>query len=208
MTFTGQPTGAVTSGPGLRPSEALQDPDAPGARPLLAPALGAREVFWAAAALIVPLLFVNAFDLPAWAPRYVVLPLLAGVGVTCLPPLLRRTQRRTVALAMAFGGWAAVATVTAPNSTVALWGRYPLGTGLVFVIALVGAWAGGACTRHRAAAHIERALIWGCVINAAVAVLQKVFDLSAFGLGTFAGRSPGCTAIRCTWLAFSPAGCG
>jgi O-antigen ligase len=180
---TGRAAGSLTPIPD-------NDDDGPNRR-LARGHLDGIESFWVGVALFLPLLFINAFALPAWAPRYAMLPVIAGVGLTGVPALLLRRPRRTAILAAAFGAWAALASGAAGNSTVALWGRYPLGTGLVFVLALIGAWAGGASLRAPARGQIERALLAACVVNASVAVVQKVVDLSAYGLATFEGRSAG-----------------
>jgi O-antigen ligase len=136
-------------------------------------------------------LFVTSFTLSSWAPRYVVLPLVAAGGLVVLPRVLGGHRRRPAWLATAFLGWALLATLAAPNRTIALWGRYSLGTGLLFVAALVGAWMLGAACRPSAAVLIERAILAACLVNAAVAFLQQLLDLSALGLGLYGGRAPG-----------------
>ena len=140
-----------------------------------------------------PLAFVTSFKLAAWTPKYLIVPLVAAAGVCVTPSVLRgrsrATARRPALLALLFAGWAALATLAAPDRNVALWGRYSTGTGLVFVLALVGAWMLGVSMRPAAAGLLERTLLAACVVSALVALVQQVTDLSSYGLALYQGRS-------------------
>jgi hypothetical protein len=160
---------------------------------------GLADAFAAGVAFFVPLLFVAGFKVPSWGARWLALPLLAAGGLGVLPRLWRwsaprRRARRAVLAASAFAVWVGASALFATDHTVAVWGRYPLGTGLVFFWAAVGAWAVGAAAAaggaHRTA-RIEGALLAACLINALIAVLEKLADLSAYNLGLFQGRAPG-----------------
>jgi O-antigen ligase len=157
------------------------------------PADGYRpaELLAAGTGFVLPVLFVTAFTLSAWGPRDAALPVVAAGGLSVVARVLTGPLRRPALLATSFLVWALVATAAAPNPTVAFWGRYSLGTGWVFVAALVGAWTLGAAARPGAASLIERAILAACLVNAAVAFLQQLFNLSALQLGLYQGRSPG-----------------
>ena len=151
----------------------------------------ANELAAGAVALLLPVVFVTSFKIVAWTPKYLALPLIAAGGACVVPAVLASAQRRAALLALTFGAWAGAATLAAPDHNVAFWGRYSIGTGLVFVLALVGAWMLGAALRPGAIGLIEQVLLVACLANAAVAVLQNSTDLSSFGLATYAGRSAG-----------------
>jgi len=151
----------------------------------------AAELAAAAAGLLPPLLFATSFKLVAWTPKYLALPLIAAAGFCMIPAVLRGAQRRVALLALAFGAWAGVATIAATDRNVAFWGRYSIGTGLLFVMALIGAWMLGAAMRPGATRLVERALLIACVVNAGVALVQQVVDLSSYGLAVYQGRSAG-----------------
>ena len=150
-----------------------------------------NELTAAAVALLLPLLFDPSFKYVAWAPRYVTMPLIFALGIILAPRLLSGPMRRPALLALAFLAWAGVATLTAPDMTVAFWGRYSLGTGWLFMGALVAAWMLGASVRPGAAALVERGIWVACVANASIALLQQVVDLSGLSLGLYGGRSAG-----------------
>ncbi|HWW53752.1 MAG TPA: O-antigen ligase family protein [Acidimicrobiales bacterium] len=151
----------------------------------------ATELAAGAVGLLLPVLFVTSFKIVAWTPKYLALPLIAAAGACVVPAVLARAQRRAALLALAFGAWAGLATLTAPDHNVAFWGRYSIGTGLVFVLALIGAWMLGAAMRPGTAGLIEQVLLVACLANAGVALLQQLTDLSSYGLALYAGRSAG-----------------
>jgi O-antigen ligase len=138
-------------------------------------------------ALVVPLASVPVVDLPTWALRWTLLPALAGLGL----PLLVMSRERAARWALAWLGWAALATALAPQPVLAFWGEYRVGTGLVFLAAVAGAWAIGARAGAGAARPVATALLVGCTVNAVVAIVAQLSDLTAFGVAPLGGRAVG-----------------
>lgn len=126
-----------------------------------------------------------------WSPRYALLAVEAAVGLPVLVALLRSDNRPAAAAALAFAAWALVAFAFSPSRTLAFWGSFLWGTGALFVLALVGSWAVGVAAGARGTFWVERGLLLGAGVNAAIAVLQMVADLSSFQLWKVDGRSSG-----------------
>jgi len=157
---------------------------------------------------------------PAFTARAVVLVIVAVVG---LAPLSRLAWRRDLAAlaALSFVTWAAVATVAA-GTPLAWTGRYNLGTGWVFVVAVASAWAIGRELPADARRSLEIGLLAGVALNVAVAVLQLWWAPDAAQLSLIDGRSTGLlgnavflgavsaigatVAAGSTWLGIVPAG--
>src|SRR3954451_7134066 len=104
---------------------------------------GARVVA-AATAFLLPVVFSTSLSAAAWAPRAGLLLVVAAFGLPRLVALVRSEARPPALAAAAFLVVAALATALAPQPTLALFGLYNWGTGLLFVGALVAAWALGA----------------------------------------------------------------
>jgi O-antigen ligase/polysaccharide polymerase Wzy-like membrane protein/tetratricopeptide repeat protein len=163
---------------------------APGAR-VTEPRRQPLALFAAGCAFVLPLLFLTFVAVPSWAPRHAVLALEAAVGLPALVLLLVRSDARGPALAAAaFGAWALVAAATSAEQTTAFWGLFAWGTGALFVLALVGSWAVG-LSAGGSAPRIETALVAAAVVNAAVAIVQTVADLSSYHLELVDGRATG-----------------
>jgi len=143
-----------------------------------------------------PVAAPTAVAAPSWSLRWALLPALAGIGI---PALLHQAGReadgrgleRPARWALAWCMWATVATLLAPRPSFALWGEYRVGTGLVFALALAGAWAIGARGGRTGARWIANSILAGCVVNALLAVAEQLVDLSAFGVSPYQGRSAG-----------------
>ena len=161
------------------------------------PSLAPPQVWvWVAVgiALVLPLASAPAVELPAWALRWAMLPALAGLGLPLLVFIARRSRgraERPARWALAWLGWAAVATALAPQPAVAFWGVYRIGTGLVFLAAVAGCWAIGVQAGPRGARLVASALLAACAANAAVGLAALLVDLSAFGVGPVQGRATG-----------------
>src|SRR5439155_4183415 len=65
------------------------------------------------------------------------------------------------------------------------------GTGLLFVLALVGCWAIGSGAGDDGRRWIATALLAGALVNAGIAVLQSLVDLSTYHLELVDARPPG-----------------
>ena len=125
----------------------------------------------------------------AWTPAAALCLVVAGAGA---PRLARLTASSPAArAATAFAGVALLAALLADDRRTAFFGHYIWGTGWLFVLALVGAWAIGRSASGPGVRLIERALLAAGLVNAGFAVLEMSVDLTAFELGRFGGRAPG-----------------
>jgi O-antigen ligase len=166
-----------------RPAASAHPPDAAG-RPGQGTTWGTVA---AGIALVLPLASVPVVDLPTWAVRWALLPALAGLGL----PLLVASKARSARWALAWLAWAGLATALAPQPVVAFWGEYRVGTGLVFLAAVAGAFAIGARAGRDAARPIATGLLIGCTVNAVIAIAAQLSDLTAFGVAPLQGRATG-----------------
>jgi O-Antigen ligase len=142
-------------------------------------------------ALVLPVLFVPSLAGEFWLPRYALLPLEAVVGLCLVVCLLRTSLRIPALLGLAFAAWATLSTLVSPDRAMALWGEWLWGTGLLFVLALVGMWGIGAFAGRRGAQLIEGGLVLAAAINALVALTETMINLTSIDLGPFAGRAVG-----------------
>lgn len=147
-------------------------------------------LFAAAVAFLLPVAFSPLVRAHFWAPKAALVLLVAGVGV---PLLVRHAVdgTRGARPAAAFLLVSAVATAFSPEPTAALVGLFGWGTGWLFIAALTGAWAIGTSLDERERGILVGALLTGFAVNAAVAVLQVVFDLGRFGVPLRDDRAPG-----------------
>ncbi|MBI1843637.1 MAG: O-antigen ligase family protein [Actinobacteria bacterium] len=132
-----------------------------------------------------------------WPPKAALLLLLIPLGLPRLVWLARssapagRAARAPARAALAFLTVAGLSTLFADNHTTAVFGLYLWGNGLLFVAALVSAWAIGASLNDGDRRLVTRTILAGLAVNVAIALLQMVTDLSAIDLTRFDGRSPG-----------------
>ncbi len=156
-----------------------------------------RLTGWGAAAaaigVVLPLAATTAVEYPGWSLRWALLPAIAGIGVPALIGLAASPGpvRRAARWALQWLAWAALAALLSPQRTLALWGQYQVGTGLVFLGALAGAWAVGVRAGERSSRLVADALLVGCLVNAALAVAEQLVNLGAYGVSTLDGRSAG-----------------
>jgi O-antigen ligase len=87
--------------------------------------------------------------------------------------------------------WALLSAALSDQPALALWGTFLTGTGALFLAALVGAWALGAAGGSRGRHLVAGGLVVGALANAAVALLESVFDLESLHLPLVDGRAPG-----------------
>jgi putative inorganic carbon (HCO3(-)) transporter len=157
----------------------------------MAPSRTGARLAAAAVAFVLPVLFSPSLASPAWTARAALLLLLVAIGLPRLVPLLRSEARRSAVAAIVFLGVATLATVLCPQPALSFFGLYNWGTGLLFVAALVGAWALGASVDGRGVDVVERALIAGVCVNAGVAVIQGAIVLDAAPFTRYEGRAAG-----------------
>jgi O-antigen ligase len=135
------------------------------------------ELFAAAVALVIPIAYTTGLDAVAWSARAAVLLVVVAVG---LPLLVARAwgPRPTAArAALAFVAVGCASALFSQNSTVAVFGLYNQGTGVLFMASLAAAWAIGRSVRPAARSLVERAFIAGVLVNVGIAVLSSVVDL-------------------------------
>ncbi|MBV8980827.1 MAG: tetratricopeptide repeat protein [Acidimicrobiia bacterium] len=144
-----------------------------------------------AMALLLPIVFSTSVSAGAWSPRAAVLLVGAVFGLPRLVPLLWSDARRAALAGAAFLAVAALSTVLSPQPMLSLFGLYNWGTGLLFVAALVGVWALGASVGDGVVEVVERALIAGVLVNAAVAIVQGAVNLDTAPFTRYEGRAAG-----------------
>lgn len=145
------------------------------------PRVAGRVRRGAAAGVAVGVFALIVADLPGlsfsvWAPKMAVLMVLGAAGLPVL--CMRATAGRMSAMgppaiaALLFVAIAAVSTADSGAVVSAVVGLYNQGTGLVFVVALAGAWALGTVIDDAGRPVLEVAIVAGAAANAIVAVLQ------------------------------------
>ncbi|MHB1488011.1 MAG: O-antigen ligase family protein [Acidimicrobiales bacterium] len=148
-------------------------------------------LFGAAIAALLPIMVSPALDQTYWSLRDAFIPVIAGVGLTSLVALYAGPHRRVALMATAFGLWAVISALASPEPTVAFWGVYTVGTGCIFVVALIGCWAMGASVGSRGRGLVEKALLFAVLANTAMALLQVIIPHGLGILALFQGRSDG-----------------
>src|SRR5436305_716520 len=157
----------------------------------MAPSRSGARLVAAATAFLLPVVFSTSVAASAWAPRAALLLVVAAFGLPRLAPLLRSDARLPALAAVGFVAVAALATAVSPQPILSLFGVYNWGTGLLFVVALVAAWALGASVDAPGVEVVERALIAAILINAAVALVQGAFALNVEPFTRYEGRAAG-----------------
>ena len=140
---------------------------------------------------LLPTIFLPSVAGPFWSPKYALLLVLAGASLPLLarphPPHLRAAQRAGMALIAI----AAISTFTSHNPILSLVGEWNWGTGLLFVIGIVGAWSLGAGVGPSQKVWVERALLGAAAANVLVMVLSSTINLHDVNLGRIDGRPVG-----------------
>ena len=148
-------------------------------------------LFAAAVAFLLPVAFEPAVASSFWTPKAALIPLVAAVGGVLLLGSHTGTAGRSVnCLPCAFVVVAAISTLLA-GRVMSITGHYGWGTGLIFVVALAGAWAVGVNLTAHDARLFGRALLTGISVNVVVVFLEMRFDLSSLGLVRAFGRAQG-----------------
>src|SRR5438270_2846620 len=157
----------------------------------MTPSRSGARVAAVATAFLLPVLFSPSVSAQAWTPRAALVLVVAALGLPRVVPLLRSDARRTALAAVAFLAVAALATALCAQPILSLFGLYNWGTGLLFVAALVGAWALGASVDDGGVDVVENALIAGILVNAVVALVQGAFALDVVPFTRYEGRAAG-----------------
>lgn len=147
-----------------------------------------RQAYAAAAlAALLPVLYILPLITPFWSSRYLVVIVVGACGI---PIVLANWGRPEARAAIAF---VMVATLSAAvsGSAFALFGDFGLGTGLLFVIGLVGAWALGSIAGSDGRRLLVAALTASAAANALMAIAESVFELREVGFDGYPGRASG-----------------
>lgn len=149
-------------------------------------------MFAGSVALLLPLFTHPSVLLSPFSLRYAALAIVIAVGGVLLANLVRSSARTPAIVALGLAGWALLSATLSPQPAMSLWGMFGLGTGALFVCALAASWAVGLTSGEGGRALVERGLLAGAIVNAAVAVLQTLLDLTAFDLPLYEhNRAPG-----------------
>ena len=154
--------------------------------------LALRPGEWASVAYVAALLVVG---LPAvsgtyWTPKAAIVLVALLPGVVALIRQLA-TRDRAARAATGFAAAAGVATLLSPSPLMALLGLYIEGTGFLFVVAIVGAWALGRQLSAPATRLLGSVLLAAAVANAVMCWLEMSSSYSDNLLARVDGRAPG-----------------
>ena len=142
-------------------------------------------------ALLLPLLVMRTAWAPGWTPKYAALGLEAAIGLPLTIALVRSPARRVAVAALGFAAVATISTLASDNPAMSFFGMEFWGTGLLFVVALVGMWALGVCVGPRGSRSIEHALLIAVAVNCVVVAIEVFIDLSRIGVLTVNGQPAG-----------------
>lgn len=146
----------------------------------------------AAGCFLLPVAYSPSVYSPFWSPKAAVLLVLGGAGLALLPGLWRSSSgvRAPAMAATTFAALAMLSTLLSPAPVNALTGLYHWGTGLVFVLALVGCWALGVGVPEPDRPLVLGALLAGITVSGVVAVLQVLVSIGVPSLDQ-SGRAAG-----------------
>ena len=133
--------------------------------------------------------FLPSSQRPALTVVIVVALVGTAVGLPLVVGPLRRGET-TARLGVGFGLWCVVAAIVS-GAPLAWTGEYQSATGAVFCLAVVGFWALGRGLPAAVVPMVGAGFLAGAAVNAAVAVLQRLVDLSAMDVYLFDDRSTG-----------------
>jgi hypothetical protein len=140
-----------------------------------------------------------------WSPKAAVLLVAGAYGLSRLPAVLRSSLRPVVAAGLTFVAVAALSTLLSPRPVEATFGIYNWGTGLVFVLCLLGVFALGVAAGD--SPRLRSALVAGCALSGAAALLQAagvmpldVLDAEGRAIG-LAGDAVQLGTVACIGLA-------
>lgn len=125
-----------------------------------------------------------------WSPKATVALVMIGPGLCAL--VLGAIDRDRAAWAgLAFLGIAGLATLLSPSPSLALTGLYNEGTGFLFLLAVVGAWALGRRLGAAAQRLLAFVLLGAAVVNAVMVWLQMSSNFTGVLFGRLDGRALG-----------------
>ncbi len=143
-------------------------------------------LFAATVAFVLPIAYSPNVNSPFWSPRLAIVLLLSAVGIPRLVPLILRHDR-AAAFASAFLGVAGLSALVARQPSMALFGPYGFGAGLVMVAGMAGAWAIGRSLDQQGRDDVQRGILAAVLVNVVVALAQEALDLRSLGLSPVRG---------------------
>lgn len=149
-----------------------------------------RDATVAGVAALLPLAFSAALNSAYWTLRAALMLVVIALGVPAIPLAWRRNRVGT-ALGLGFIAFASCSTVLSNRPLLALFGAYGQGTGLLFIVGLVTAWALGYDLADRGRLLLTRGIVLAAAVNAGMAVAQRLADLTPFGVGLYQGQAHG-----------------
>jgi O-antigen ligase len=148
-------------------------------------------LFAGVVALLLPTAYTPVVEAASWTPKAALIPVIAAVGA---PLLLGRAspgiRNATWALRLLIVV-GAIATARSARPLLGVYGHYGFGTGLVFILAVAGAWAIGTRLSEGDRQLLGRAVGAAIAVNAALILAEMPFDLRRYGFGRLEGRAPG-----------------
>lgn len=196
-------TATATREPRQRPPRDPGDGRRPSRRPVAArpePGLYPR---WVDLAICAWVFVLCGGDLPRIATNYSTHTATMWVlGAAGLPVLALRAWGRPLARSSSATTWAArcgvalivvagISSLLSPGFLLAMFGEYLVSSGFVFIVIILGAWAVGTAISGANRDWLERAIIAGALLNAAVAILQQFVGLNGIGLSDYYGFPDG-----------------
>lgn len=148
------------------------------------------ELFAAAIAGLLPVVYNPLGAAPHWSARAALLLLCLAVGLPLLLQLVVDGDGAARA-GLAFVAAAVAAALLSSRPLLAFLGPYALSGGALFVGSLVALWALGRVQRPEGASLIRAAILTAALVNAVVAVVQLLTDLTPIGIGLAEGRATG-----------------
>lgn len=138
------------------------------------------------ALLALPVLYSPSLWFHTTSPKLVGALVVAGIGLGAL------VGKRESALPMIYLIAAAISVLLNDQPGLSLWGHANVNTGLVFELALVGAWGVGRMLDARSRLLLQKGIVVAAIVNVGAATLQLAGDVpKEFGLELVAGRPVG-----------------
>ena len=142
------------------------------------------------AATLLTFVFVPAFVVPTWSPRYVVLVGLLPVGLVALAGLVRRRDKAAV-FAAAFLAVTLLSSLRSSSPMFSIAGRVGHQNFWLFFAFGIATWAIGRIADDRTVHALPVVVVVATIPNIFIGVAQLVFDVGGGTLATIAGRATG-----------------
>jgi O-antigen ligase len=135
------------------------------------PRVGSLQLLTLAVAMLLPLIFHQGIANPFWTPRAALVAMVAGPGlVVALQAAMRGGAAARIGIA--FLASAAISTALSDRPLMAVAGAANAGTGLLYLVALVGIWALGTRLAAKRRSQLELVLVAGACLNGLLAWIR------------------------------------